>query len=357
MSRPGRAWYRKSRRMFFFTCPSTGKQVPTGVTDPAAEDQAEAVRRAHVEQLASAVAAKVTLARASGEGWSVSEAVGKFLADRDAKVARGKIEAATVAGYRLALAPLVAGFGPRAAASLAAEELEEWADRPGWSSSTRNGYLGTVQTLLKFAKCPIVLRRPPKESRGAETCLTDAQFAAVLAAMNPRPRGGAGDLRQLLVALRETGARPQELARLTAEAVDWANGCARLKRHKTRKQTGRDRVIYFNSPARAALEAQRAKHGSGLLFRTKGGNAYRAKCIVRELRDVSKKVGFRVIAYGLGRHSFATNALANGVPDAVVAELLGHTGTAMVHKNYSHLGQRSQVLREAAERASGRKTG
>jgi len=55
------------------------------------------------------------------------------------------------------------------------------------------------------------------------------------------------------------------------------------------------------------------------------------------------------IAYGL-RHSFATTALVNGVPDALVAELLGHSGTTMLHKHYSHLTAQSQALREALNR-------
>ena len=55
-----------------------------------------------------------------------------------------------------------------------------------------------------------------------------------------------------------------------------------------------------------------------------------------------------VSPYGY-RHSFATDALANGVPDAHVAELLGHSGTAMLHKHYAHLGAKARVLREALE--------
>jgi integrase len=67
-----------------------------------------------------------------------------------------------------------------------------------------------------------------------------------------------------------------------------------------------------------------------------------------------EKAGLKAIAYGY-RHGFATDALANGVPDAQVAELLGHSGTAMLHKHYSHLTARSQVLREALGKVRGQK--
>jgi integrase len=57
----------------------------------------------------------------------------------------------------------------------------------------------------------------------------------------------------------------------------------------------------------------------------------------------------KLIPYGY-RHGLATDALANGVPDAQVAELLGHSGTAMLHKHYSHLTARTQVLQAALGR-------
>jgi len=58
------------------------------------------------------------------------------------------------------------------------------------------------------------------------------------------------------------------------------------------------------------------------------------------------------IAYGM-RHSYATEALASGIPDTTVAALLGHTGTAILHKHYSHLTSRADVLRQAAAKVRG----
>jgi integrase len=57
----------------------------------------------------------------------------------------------------------------------------------------------------------------------------------------------------------------------------------------------------------------------------------------------------KLTAYCL-RHSFATDALANGDPDVHVAELLGHSEMAMLQKHYAHLTARSQSLREAPGR-------
>jgi integrase len=59
-----------------------------------------------------------------------------------------------------------------------------------------------------------------------------------------------------------------------------------------------------------------------------------------------KRAGVKAVAYGY-RHTFATQALASGVPDAHVAALLGHSGTVMLHKHYSHLTSKATVLHEA----------
>jgi hypothetical protein len=46
-------------------------------------------------------------------------------------------------------------------------------------------------------------------------------------------------------------------------------------------------------------------------------------------------------------------ALANGVSEAHVAELLGHTSTAMHHKHYSHLGTKAAALLAALGKVRG----
>jgi integrase len=69
--------------------------------------------------------------------------------------------------------------------------------------------------------------------------------------------------------------------------------------------------------------------------------------VTKRMARLCRKAGVKAIAYGY-RHTFATDALANGVPDAQVAALLGHSGTTMLHRHYSHLTEKANVLREAA---------
>lgn len=339
-------WYRTARKMWFAN--SEGKQVPLGITDPGDRAGADAAYQALLA-LAGAAAKLSNSAPPVTPQRTVAEAVAGYLASCERRAAAGKITDKTIADYRRALDVLVAERGSDPIASLTGEDLELWAARPSWSASTQNGYLGTVQQLFRWAGLAVRIPRPPKESRGADSALTEKQFSRVLEELD-KARAYNGDLAALLQTLRETGARPQEVAQLRVDEVDWRNSCARRREHKA-KRYGMERVIYFNSKAMAILEAQRAKHGSGFLFRTRSGNPYGANVLQLRCAAISKRVGFRVIAYGM-RHAFATRALENGVSDVEVAGLLGHRGTAMLMRHYSHVNANSRRMREAAEKAA-----
>jgi integrase len=216
------------------------------------------------ERALAAILARLTSVPAA-PARTVAEAVGAFLARQ-----AGRVSAECLRQYRIALdVHLVRTLGARDVSSLTADELEEWARNPRWSSSTRHGRLGAVATFLKWAGHPLKLARPPKESRGADAVLTDEQFERVLSAYDPKY---GGDLRELLRVLRLTGARPGEVIGLTSDGIDWPNACARLRKHKGAAR-GRARVLYFNSAALAILGRQRDRYGSGLLFRTRAGGA------------------------------------------------------------------------------------
>jgi site-specific recombinase XerD len=60
-----------------------------------------------------------------------------------------------------------------------------------------------------------------------------------------------------------------------------------------------------------------------------------------------------VCAYMI-RHTYATWALVRGVPAATLAEILGHRGTDMIMKVYSHLAEQDDHMGSAVEQAAGR---
>ena len=59
-----------------------------------------------------------------------------------------------------------------------------------------------------------------------------------------------------------------------------------------------------------------------------------------------------VVSY-TARHSFATQALVNGVGLAHLAELMGHVDTSMVSSHEAHLAGNLKTMQEAANRATG----
>jgi integrase/recombinase XerC len=87
-----------------------------------------------------------------------------------------------------------------------------------------------------------------------------------------------------LKVLHATGARPGEIAALTAQHIDWANGVALLIQHKTTHTTGRPRVIYLPPDALAILAAQREQYPTGPLLRNRDGGPWKYRTYGQAMR-------------------------------------------------------------------------
>lgn len=270
----------------------------------------------------------------------------KDLADRFLADARARLRPSTMEWYERTLAGLSAAFGARPAASLPPEEIEGWLRGTGWGHTTRSHAVGILRVAYSWAgRRRLIsddptrfLTKPPKRSRGAEAVLSSEDHAKLMAAASPA-------FRDLLAVLHATGARPCETAAITAENFHPDAGVVTLDRHKT-DRTGKRRVIYLTPAAVELLARLKARYGSGLLLRNSAGRPWTKNTIVLAMRRLRAKTGVKATAYHY-RHTAATDLLAAGVSDAQVAELLGHSGTAMLAKHYSHLGTRARVLREA----------
>ncbi|HTU91845.1 MAG TPA: tyrosine-type recombinase/integrase [Gemmataceae bacterium] len=276
---------------------------------------------------------------------SVSMIINAFLADAETRA-----KAKTLRIYRYFLLPFADAHGEVSASALMPTLAEAYSRKPSWKPQTRHGFLSTLVTAFRWAeragmveRSPLRgVRKPPKQSRGMEALVTPEEYTRLEDAATPA-------FRLFLKVLHASGGRPSEVAAITAENFDAGAGLVRLTEHKTAYK-GKVRVIYLSPEAVALLVRQRERYRSGALLRNNNNEAWTENAIGLAMRWTRERAGVpHAIAYGL-RHSFATDALANGVPDAQVAELLGHAGTAMLHKHYSHLGARAQVLREALGR-------
>jgi integrase len=314
MARPQKPWFRTGKDTWYATV--HGKKVSLGVKDKENETPKLPVR--------------------------VGMVIRAFLAD-----AESRAKAKTMRIYRYFLLPFAEAHGERPVDDLKPTLAQAYSRKPAWKQQTRHSFLTTLVTAFRWAeqagmvdRSPLVgVRKPPKASRGMEALLTPEEYARLLDAATPL-------FRLFLKVLYGSGARPGEVAAITAENFDPDAGLVRLAEHKT-SHKGFRRVIYLTPEAVALLVQQRERYQSGLLLRNSRGQAWTQNSIGLALRRTRERAGIpHAIAYGL-RYTFATDALANGVPDAQVAELLGHQGTAMLHRHYAHLGAKAKVLRDA----------
>jgi integrase len=159
--------------------------------------------------------------------------------------------------------------------------------------------------------------------------------------------------RDVLFALEQTGARPGEVANVTAAQVNLKDGTWVFEEHKTASRTGEKRVVILTPDMLALTKKLIALYPEGPIFRNKKGRAWNRNAIRCRFRRVREKLGLGddVVAYTL-RHSFATDALEAGVGIAQVAEILGHKDVKMVMKHYSKLRDRRDHLREQILKAT-----
>ena len=335
MARKAKPWFRVGRGWFVTL---NGTQHNLEVADPNAEAEAFAA----FQKLLKALRGDPAVAPAPEADLLVSEAVASFLATAEA---RGLAES-TIKGYQSYLAVFAARSGTVRLSRLTKDAVEADSRRPTWGDDTRRNYLQAVEVLTKHAGRPLRLDKPPRGSKGAAAVIPESTY--LMAVGNAR-----GDLRALLVTLWNTGCRPSELRSLTVELVDWASGTATLTKHKTRRSGKASRLVVFPEPALEVLQAQREKYRTGLLFRTRTGGAYTCPGLTQAVWRVARRIGRPLTAYGC-RHTFATDALAGGIPDTHVAALLGHGSTRMVHSHYSHIGENARLLKEQVAKVRGK---
>jgi len=194
---------------------------------------------------------------------------------------------------------------------------------------------------MKKVKKPSPVRR--------ERVLTEEEWRQINATVRDQ------QFRDFLFALRESGARPGEVRRVTAANINFELGVWLLAHHKTRKKTGLPRVIYMTTPLAELCKRLVVKWPTGPIFRgPRGGKPLSrngVRCRFRRLRAKLPHLK-GVISYTV-RHSYATDALERGVPVATVAELMGHSDTKMLAQHYNHLSEKRKHLADAANRAAG----
>jgi integrase len=244
-------------------------------------------------------------------------------------------------------------YGTMNALDLKPLHVHRWLDaHVSWKGGRRNAVIAIKRT-FNWAEAEGVLptnplkhvKKPPATFR--KRILTPEERQQLLAAIRDQP------FRDLVLALMLSGGRPMEMAGLTAAQVNLTLGVIILDHHKTREKTDAPRVIYMTPDLRALVRRQIGKYPEGPLFRgprsQAGFTPNGIRCRFRLLREKHAHLK-GIIPYSL-RHTYCTDGLANGVPIATMAELMGHKDIKMIQRHYGHLEQKVNHLREAAQQA------
>jgi integrase len=259
--------------------------------------------------------------------------------------------------YRSYLQSFCDDYGRLPALKVKPLHVSRWLDsHPKWTSSRRCAVVA-LKRAYNWANDEGLLESNPlkkvrrPQARRRERIPTGAERQQILAAIKDE------EFRQFVRAMQETGARPGEVRKVTAAQFREDIGAWVLPEHKTRKKTGRSRVIYLTPAMIELTRGLAAKWPQGPLFRgpkRKGCKPYSRNAIRCRFRRLRAKLPHLkgIVSYSY-RHGFITDALERGVPVATVAELAGHTDLKMIQEHYGHLSEKRRHLQEAIRRATG----
>ncbi len=241
-------------------------------------------------------------------------------------------------------------------------DLSDWIeDNPGWkSTATRKAVANQINAAINWAV---------REGRIASNPFRNVNYAEA----DPRPALPDAALEQIelfaskpferaLRFLRLTGCRLSDLCRMTWADIDQERACVVLQVHKSRKKTGRPKVIVLVKEAvellaevRRASQCGSGQEGGRQVFLNSAGTPWTRRTLGQQLRRLKAKHGIeqKATLHGI-RHQFGTEAVRNGAPLKMVSMQLGHASTAITERYYVDLTGEIEGLRRAAEASMGK---
>lgn len=274
----------------------------------------------------------------------------------------------TVARFESMLGTILGPLSTRELGTLRPSDVRGWlaaADRAGYAPSTVAAAYSLLSSLLESAAADRYIpanpcrgiRAPRAAASAASTvaALDPSTFAALVTALPVRLRPAA----RLMAA---TGLRPSEAAGLTVDRVDYLRRRLVVDRQLTGATGG---VPTFGPPKTpssvrevpvpAVLLEDLARLAEspgpeGLLLTTTTGAPWtrgrRADAWTRAVRGLELPPAVR--GWHALRHTYASNALAAGVPLVTVSRILGHRSTIETQSTYAHLLASEDVDAHAA---------
>lgn len=285
----------------------------------------------------------------------VSELIDQFIAHIRSEAKLGKIKSTTVDRRIAHLAPFLAVSAGLSIDDLKPHHITSWLQaQHTWNATTRSDAAAVVKQAIKWAADQGRIPASPidriKVSRGEprDHVISDAEYESILAAVWQQKfaRRLVTSFRVVLIALRLSGCRPGEIARLKVEDFDGSTWT--IREHKNKKKKRKPRVIYL-CPCLVTLTRVAARgRESGPLFLAGDGRGWKysdMRLRFQRLR-AKAKASPECVLYSF-RHTWITNALLAGVDVATVAEMAG-TSIQMIDRVYGHLSQHKSHMIDAA---------
>jgi integrase len=289
------------------------------------------------------------------EGITTTGVTFAYLADQFLQNSLAENEKDTFDVHKLFLQSFVDFVGKkRQVARLCEADLDNWCRaQTSWGENTGVRAKAIVLATLNYGlkklglpSHPLIHVRPGTVT-SRDRYLTEMERQRIRTAVK-------GVFADYILALEQTGARPfSEICKVTAADVNLENATWTLAKWKnSRKKKGVKRVIYLTDAMLELTKRLMAKYPEGPLFRNATGSKWSRQSITWRFRQLGQKLGIEGLTAYVVRHGFITDALARGVPVAVVAELCG-TSIQTINRRYAHLDQKADVLREALRQAVG----
>lgn len=342
-----KVWYRASKGSWFVTFHEGGQRKQLRLVK--APKTREGRKLAEAQLLRELKARPEIEESSTSPRWiTVAHVIDAFL-----KHSKEEHDPDTATWYAFMCATFKAKWGKLRVTQLRKRHVRRWLKESKYNPTSQNRALGCVKRAFNWAveeehilRNPIAhVRKPRFVTR--DRILEPGERELILSAIRDE------SFRDFILGMSMTGCRPGEVASVTRENVSLQHGVWILPKHKTAKRTGRPRIVYLSPAALALTTRLMAKHPEGPIFRNyRGGKPWSRNAIRQRFKRIRQKFPqlAGVVAYTY-RSSFATDALEKGIPDATVAELLGHSGTGTLHRFYNKLSAKVTHLRNAAATA------
>jgi len=157
--------------------------------------------------------------------------------------------------------------------------------------------------------------------------LTPQEVTALIKACEP-------DFQTLVKAALLTGCRYGELTALAVDAFHPDNETIFVEKSKN----GKARYVALNGEGVAFFsQITRQRQPSERMFLRANGKPWKTSEQQRPMDKACTETNVGCVTFHILRHTYASQAVMNGVPIAVVAEQLGHQDTRITERHYAHL--------------------